>query len=195
MKYLNRLSTQIHENAVNHGWWKDKPTIEHNLMLVLTEVSEMVEAHRNQRWTRWNAIKQRGELQTGNEDVKQLIALENPDGFNERFTTLVKDTVEDEMADVFIRLLDLAGSLGMDFEKLSECRYHRSFEHFSFTENAFALCKGLVRENINIFKRIQFGISFVQHWAKSENVMLHFHVRAKMQFNVSRPYQHGGKLY
>ena len=94
------------------------------------------------------------------------------------------------MADVVIRLLDLAGNLGMDFDKMSEMRYHRAFDRFSFTENAFALTKGLCRDNINLFKRIQFGIHFVSGWARCQGVNLEWHVRAKMRYNATRPFKH-----
>lgn len=109
------------------------------------------------------------------------------------FDEMVKNTVEDEMADVVIRLLDLAGSFGLDFDKLTPNKYHRAFDRFSFTENAFALTKGLCRESINIFKRIQFGIHYMTLWAESQGVNLDWHVRAKMRYNVTRPYKHGKK--
>lgn len=190
MNYLNKLSNAIHENAVKHGWWDDKPSNEHCLMLVVTEIAEMVEADRNKSWARMNVSKIKGSL-ASNDDIKECLAMDTANGYEERFKAIIKDTVEDEMADVAIRLLDLAGSLGMDFEHLNECRYHRAFDRFTFTENAFALCKGLSRENISIFKRIQFGLHFIEKWAKDQQVMLHFHVKAKHQFNLARPYKHG----
>lgn len=67
------------------------------------------------------------------------------------------------MADVAIRLGDLAGALGVDFDKMNPCKYHRAFDKFTFTENAFALTKGLCRDIIGIEKRIQFG------WSTSQN--------------------------
>lgn len=60
-------------------------------------------------------------------------------------------------------------------------------------DNAFALTKGLCRESINIFKRIQFGIHYMTLWAESQGVNLDWHVRAKMRYNVTRPYKHGKK--
>ena len=37
---------EIHENAVNHGWWEDKRPIPELLCLVHSEISEALEAYR-----------------------------------------------------------------------------------------------------------------------------------------------------
>lgn len=190
MKNLNELSQAAHENAVKHGWWENSPSNEHCLMLVVTEIAEMVEADRKGNSAIINHIRKQGNLAAAKK-IRLVDDVDNAPDFNAAFTEMVKNTIEDEMADVVIRLLDLAGHLGMDFDKMSEMRYHRAFDRFSFTENAFALTKGLSRDNINIFKRIQFGIHFVSGWAKSQGVNLEWHVGAKMRYNATRPFKHG----
>lgn len=192
MQNLNELSVQAHENARKHGFWDNNPTPEHCLMLVITEIGEMVEADRKDRLCIFNRIKKEANLAAA-QKISYRELVDNAPDFNEAFGEIVKDTVEDEMADVAIRLLDLAGHLGMDFTKLSEMRYHRAFDHFSFTENAFALCKGLTRDNINVFKRIQFGLHYISKWARSRRVNLAWHVERKMKFNESRSIKHGKK--
>lgn len=89
------------------------------------------------------------------------------------------------MADVAIRLGDLAGALGVDFDKMNPCKYHRAFDKFTFTENAFALTKGLCRDIIGIEKRIQFGLEYVTKWAKSINIDLDWHIDEKMKYNAT----------
>ena len=170
----NDLAAKSHENAVNHGFWDRKVSNEHCLMLVITEIAEMVEAHR---------ISRKANTEAYNEIPNEQI------GF-ERF---IKNTLEDEMADIVIRLADLAGALGVDFIKMQPCRYYRSFGMFSFTENAFALCKGLSKDTIGIKKRIQFGLDYAFNWAKYENINLEWYVRQKMQYNDGRPALHGKK--
>ena len=110
---------------------------------------------------------------------------------SENFKVLIKDTLEDEMADVAIRLGDLAGALGVDFDKMNPCKYHRAFDKFTFTENAFALTKGLCRDIIGIEKRIQFGLEYVTKWAKSINIDLDWHIDEKMKYNATLPPKHG----
>ena len=95
--------------------------------------------------------------------------------------------------DVAIRLFDLAGALGIDFEKMKPCRYYRAFDKFSFTENAFALCKGLSRDVIGIEKRIQFGLHYVEKWIQFLGIDLAWHIKQKMKYNESRPSLHNKK--
>lgn len=191
MRNLNKLSQEIHENSVNHGFWADNPRIEHFLMLIVTEIAEMVEADRQGHSISIAQEKHPDGRNTLHDNFRQLV--ENAGDFDTTFESLIKNTVEDEMADVAIRLLDLAGSLGMDFDKMAEMRYHRAFDHFTFTENAFALTKGLCRETINIFKRIHFGLFFIEQWAKSRDIMIQWHIRQKMRYNANRPALHGKK--
>lgn len=42
----NEMTERAHSNAVKHGFWDKKQSNEHCLMLVITEIAEMVEADR-----------------------------------------------------------------------------------------------------------------------------------------------------
>lgn len=114
-------------------------------------------------------------------------------GYEVAYNETIKGSIEEEFADIAIRLFDLAGALGIDFDKMNPCRYYRAFDKFSFTENAFALCKGLSRDVIGIEKRIQFGIEYVKKWAESLNVDLTWHIEQKMKYNENRPIMHDKK--
>ena len=168
----NNLAQEAHENSVKHGFWETKVSNEHCLMLVITEIAEMVEAHRVSRKAKTAAYNDMPNKQIG-------------------FEKFIKNAMEDEMADIVIRLPDLAGALGIDFTKMQPCRYYRAFSKFSFTENAFALCKGLSKDAIGIEKRIQFGLDFITKWAQELNIELAFFVAQKMRYNKMRPYRHG----
>ena len=170
----SQLSQEAHENAVKHGFWETKVSNEHCLMLVITEIAEMVEAHRVSRKANTAAYNDMPNKQIG-------------------FEHFIKNTMEDEMADIVIRLADLAGALGVDFTKMQPCRYFRSFGKFSFTENAFALCKGLSKETICIEKRIQFGLDYAFNWAHYNGIDLAAYIEAKMRYNIMRPIRHGKK--
>lgn len=171
----NKLAEKAHENAVKHGFWETKVSNEHCLMLVITEIAEMVEADRK-------GI---------DADIEAFEKYESRIAFDENFERHIKNTLEDEMADIAIRLFDLAGALGVKFDKMLPCRYYRAYSKFSFTENAFALSKGLCRDSIGIEKRIQFGLEYVTKWAKSINIDLDWHIDEKMKYNATRPLKHG----
>ena len=170
----NDLAAKAHENAVKHGFWERKFSNEHCLCLVFTEVCEAVEADRKGNYADYDGYAKMPNKQIG-------------------FEQFVKNSVEDELADVAIRLADFAGELDIDFTKMQPCRYYRAFGKFSFTENAFALCKGLSRDSISIEKRIQFGMDYVFNWAHNRGIDLSAYIDAKMRYNIMRPIRHGKK--
>lgn len=178
----NELSKKAHANAVEKGFWKERKGNEHCLMLVITEISEMVESDREN-------------MRTDMDKFNQWMLSKNPmeHTFKNAFENWIKNTLEDELADVAIRLGDLAGSLGVDFDKLQPCRYYRAFDRFSFTENAFALVKGLSKDMICIEKRIQFGLFYIEEWSKHLGINLDWHIEQKMKYNQGREAMHGKK--
>lgn len=112
---LNFLRDAMHENAVEHGWWgepgdvipQDGRFIGEKLMLIVTEVAEVMEEYRVH-----------GHIPGG-------FAYYEPDGKPEGIPA--------ELADVFIRLLDLCGALDIDIERavLEKHNYNvtRPFRH------------------------------------------------------------------
>ena len=176
------LATMAHKAAVEHGFWDMNHSNEHCMMLVITEIAEMVQADRSGR----NADLQMYKC-TNMSDSQGWHNVINP----ELFRRHVKDSVEDEMADVVIRLYDMAGNIGMDFNKYNEIRYYRDFDKFEFMENAFALTKGLANESHPVERRILFGLQYMNMWAKAERVALDTHVQLKMAYNATRMPKHG----
>lgn len=177
---------------MKHGFWEKRLSNEHCLMLVITEIGELVEADRSN--------KRRAKVDWFNKKMKTSIICRGLDpniskerGYEVAYNETIKGSIEEEFADIAIRLFDLAGALGIDFDKMNPCRYYRAFDKFSFTENAFALCKGLSRDVIGIEKRIQFGIEYVNKWAESLNVDLAWHIKQKMKYNENRPIMHDKK--
>ena len=171
----NKLAEEAHENAVKHGFWETKVSNEHCLMLVITEIAEMVEADRK-------GI---------DADIEAFEKYESRIAFDENFERHIKNTLEDEMADIAIRLFDLAGARGIDFDIMFPYYICRNFRQFSFTENAFDLVKGLCRGDKGIDRRILFGLNYVLSWAQELHIELEFFVAQKMRYNVMRPYRNG----
>lgn len=102
---LSELQREAHRIAVDHGWWEKPRSAGEALMLMVTELSEAMEA-----------------LREGSPQSDKI------PGFSQ---------VEEELADAIIRILDFAGGNDLDIEGA---------------------------------------------------------LQAKMRFNESRPYRHGGKL-
>jgi hypothetical protein len=102
---LTELSQKIHAGNVERGFYDHPATFPDRCMLIVSEISEAVEAHRNGRTTAPADVDQ----------ACRMAALEMAPfvGF---FRDKVKDTVEDEIADAIIRLLDLSGYMGINID-------------------------------------------------------------------------------
>lgn len=119
---INRLAKQIHENNVSKGFYEDKKNIGEMLALIHSEVSEALEADRKGNYANMNELLWE-DLNTHPEESY----------FPHAFVEYCKDTFEDELADVIIRVLDLAHFKGIDLEKHIDAKmaYNktREFKH------------------------------------------------------------------
>ena len=88
------------QNGIKHAFFAQK------IALVHTELSEATEADRKNR---------RADL-AGLESDIIFNSDHMPEAFIESFETLVKDTLEDELADALIRILDIAGAYQIDIK-------------------------------------------------------------------------------
>lgn len=102
---LTELSKKIHAGNVERGFYEHPATFPDRCMLIVSEIAEAVEAHREGRTTWKGYVSQ-----------AQNMAETDNDNFAPYFRTYVKDTVEDEIADAIIRLLDLSGYMGIDID-------------------------------------------------------------------------------
>lgn len=101
------LIEEIHDTAVEKGFW-DKPRNEGELlMLVVSELAEALEALRN------NAPRARID------DYKQAI---DADGQPHAFKQFIKGSVDEEIADAVIRLFDIAVGLSIDLPEVIKAK-------------------------------------------------------------------------
>ena len=121
MNSLNELRNKAYKTACEHGW-HDKPVMDRTehilaeLALIHSEVSEASEA-----------------VRTGNFFTIQKSAVEVIEESNELFKNTIKDSFQDELADIIIRVLDLCGERKIDIEShvLAKMMYNegRSYKH------------------------------------------------------------------
>ena len=114
---INDLAQQIHKNAKSKGFYEEKKNIGEMLCLIHSEVSEALEADRKNKYTTSNIFAVNGWTSDGD--------------FIHSFKENVKDTFEDELTDVIIRVLDLAAFKGINLEEhiKSKMRYNSLREH------------------------------------------------------------------
>lgn len=117
---MNELAKTIHERAKEKGFYERPFNIGEKLMLVNTELSEALEADRKGRKADLAGFRTRlSELENSmNMGVVKPENVENlkKEFFEACFKKYVKDTVEDELADAVIRLLDICAYLNIDID-------------------------------------------------------------------------------
>ena len=101
---INDLAKQIHENNKAKGFFDSKKNIGEMLCLIHSEVSEALEADRKNSYC-FSSI-----------NMNLLNGLVNDETFKSYYESFIKGTFEEEMADIFIRVLDLCAYKGIDLE-------------------------------------------------------------------------------
>lgn len=102
---LNGLAKLLHSKSKAKGFWDEPRETGTLLMLIVSELSEALEADRKDKRADLLAFTFREEDRA------------NPEDFIVDFQQLIKDTFEDEIADTFIRLFDLVGALDIDIDQ------------------------------------------------------------------------------
>jgi len=175
-KDLNVLAAEVHAAAKAKGFW-DAPNDGEKLMLIISELSEALEAHRSGRFSR--------------ADFEKLDGLPD-EGYQEIFRLCVKDTFEDELADVVIRILDYCGAKGYSLPKLKDFDVsHNKVK----AENVGALFFGatgcIVDQEGDSGWWAYEVIQVLSTYASAMNIDLWKHIELKLKYNASRPHKHG----
>ena len=175
---LKNWAKQIYENACAHGWHEESKPDKLWMCLVMSEVSEAVEADRKHISFNGN-----------------IAGFEKLTGVGHDFKTVYKDyikgSVADELADVVIRLLDFAYMRwGDKFNCHVEC--YDIVPSDDVAINAFTFVKDVLNYDST---SVSTSICYVIEWADQLGIDLEWHIEHKMKYNELRPYKHGGKKY
>lgn len=100
---IEKISEEINKNNHSKGFWDEGIDIPKKLMLIVSEVSEAMEADRKGRRTPKEVYRDR-DPNSYNVFSEYTTEFRNTSLFQDS----IKDTFEDELADVAIRLFDLA---------------------------------------------------------------------------------------
>lgn len=114
---INELSKEIYKRNIQKGFYEEEKNIAEMLCLIHSEVSEALECDRKEKHCK--------SLSCSDFIVDKM--------FKTDFEIEVKDTFEDELADIMIRVMDLAGYLNIDLEAhiQAKMRYNllRPYKH------------------------------------------------------------------
>lgn len=191
---LNHLRDRAYQCACNHGFHDTELSNDHSLMLVITELSEAVEADRKNR----HFDKEKYKM---GEYAECQGWLTNEEKFINVFNRYIKDTVEDELADAVIRLLDLAGLRGISLETAQKDMKNciddmaSACEEETFTESIYSISTLPVRyDGIYEFSTtVNDMIICILGLAHHLDMDLLWHIEQKMKYNELREQKHGKK--
>ena len=185
---LARLSQDCHQRAVAKGFWDVPHSVGHCLMLAFGELHEAIEADRLGKWAKL--------------DPDTIDTLQRIEGapYAQEFLRLVKDTVEDEIADAVIRLLDLLGWMiesGTPLVGLDNVR-----GEFGNTAPPKDLTDALLRVVCSSVLPLSFcstleavldPIKSLEQLCDHLGIDLMAHIELKTKYNETRPAKHGKK--
>lgn len=187
---LNRYAKDCHQRAVAKGFWDEPHSVGHYLMLVVSELSEAVEADRLGKWAK---------LDPDTIDTLQRIA---GAPYTQEFLREVKDRVEDEIADAVIRMLDLLGWMTKD-RALSEKEVETDLGVSAFyiageMTLADALWPILQEACCHCYMyahrtAILYAIKSLELLCDHLGINLMTHIDLKLKYNATRPAKHGKK--
>ena len=198
-KKLASLTEDAFEIADKHGFYNENTEIETELMLIITEMSEAVQADRHNH---------HGSIEDYESEIQMGRYIPTA------YKNTLEGTVESEFADIAIRILSLLGwinsktpiklksdSILADEYEIGKIQYkiqniinkdsiakdlYRLIAHFSWLIDNES-CSWFVSDTLQGILMRVFAI------AHNHNIDLMEHIKLKMKYNESRPYLHGCK--
>lgn len=179
-KQLNRLRDEAYATACNKGFHDEKHSDEHYLMLVITEIAEAVQADR----------KGRRVTRKVREDYEQFMEAHNDISIT-MYESAISGTLEDELADIVIRLLDFCGMKGIAFNSRNDgFSFTRlTYKSKPFTDVMFDLCSMITGYDPNL----EIIVRCVIYYCEKHGIDILWHIEMKMRYNKMRPRMHNAK--
>ena len=178
---LNELKIRAYKTACEHGFHEEELSNRHFLMLVITELSEAVEADRKGKEV----------------DIKQFeCGISYPkNDYKQVYEYCIKGSVEEELADAAIRLLDLAGLRDIEVQRIEtmEAAYVSLFKSMPFTKCIYDIVLNITKHERTIHSCINISLASIFALAESRDIDLLWHINEKMKYNELREKLHGKK--
>jgi hypothetical protein len=183
---LKEVIEKVGENAEKKGFHKPVTKSEDEdrtlkKLLIISEIGEMIEAERTNNYAKEIHLQEYDIALNTAKDIKEA---------NSIFEKYIKDTYEDEMADIIIRMMDYVYQYEtyeyINFYAMDQFPKVINSEKYNYLLKT--IIPGIVRgTSISKFIYAMF------EYAKYESVNIEFFINAKMLFNESREKLHGKK--
>ena len=191
------MTKRCYEASKSKGFWDTERNQAEAFALIISELNEAFEAHRKNGFAKLDqymqTLAERNFLidqrnKTLNEN-KPLLSFFKPD-----FEVCIKDTVEDELADVLIRIFDFCGGFNISTsildtiplsykniikvtnfgEKVLLINYYSTDAYFSMGPSMGI--REIYKHTLNLCQEL--------------NINIEKHIELKLQYNATRGYKH-----
>lgn len=172
----NEYRDEAFATAKRNGFHEEACSVEHLKCLIISEMMEAVEADRLAHYADLNGY---------------FNAIWNM-SYYESFNQHIKDTVEDELADVCIRIFDLAGYKNIDLNEEMKRVTDNICPVGTFTEKIYRAVRVLAqREPLSV--SLARTLTRILKIAEQDEIDIERHIQLKMAYNQGRKYKHGKK--
>lgn len=191
---LLELIPRCHAGSRAKGFWDITPNKGQQLMLVISELAEALEADRKEVVS--PTPERLAQIIIELAEMEEQHATSRWQGL---FISAIKDTPADELADAYIRLCDYAGGFGLDASAVVRGRnsellgFDKVPEQLNLGECLLAATEAVVEINTDGFQAIAVGKAqaVIEYVAGLFNIDLATHIDLKLQYNATRPAKHG----
>lgn len=189
-KELNELKDTIYATEAAHGFHDEKHTVDHELGMVLSEIGEAIDADRNPNAPVPTQETIDEALKLANKSDEQHVA------FIAYFKDHIKGSVVEELADVAIRILELARSLDVEFDRFNDIEIVDWFGNETLPDRLFCFAMELEDLSWDNHESCIFA-NTLEDITNIANDFTHLDlwqvVRLKMRYNDMRPWLNGKK--
>lgn len=204
---INEFAKEVHQNAVEHGWWDEPRTVGEIIALCHSELSEALEEYRAGRPMVYRICRASdgcpcdgegcGDWDTESGACELGVMDEKPEG------------IAVELCDCIIRVLDYMGKEGFDVDALlreapkavmcdvpvrvyaASLGDHISRWHLLLSLAYACWCTSAGTHAAAL--RMALCICEIVEWAEEAGVDMEMVLDIKHEYNKTRPYRHGGK--
>jgi hypothetical protein len=109
------LIKESHGLAKEKGFWENNKNRHEDIMFIIANLGEVAKTHRKKKFANWTLY---------NDSLKNIpssnLSKENTKSFNNYFQVFIKDTFEDEITNVILRITDFIGGNNINIIKSNE---------------------------------------------------------------------------